>query len=199
MTSAHPTRRDLLRASAIAASSLGLAAPAAFAQAGLTPTPACHDGAEPTTRQTEGPYFKPRSPQRADLHEPGIGGTPLALFGLVLTRACRPVARVLVDLWHADDTGEYDNAGFRLRGHVFTDADGRYAFNTIVPGLYRPRARHVHIKVQAPGRPVLTTQFYFPDEPDNRRDPLFRPELTLRLAETGDGRAAQFDVVLDMS
>jgi protocatechuate 3,4-dioxygenase beta subunit len=197
-TSAHPTRRDLLRASAIAASNLGLAVPRAFAQAGLTPTPACHDGATPTTRQTEGPYFKPRSPERADLREPGIGGSPLALSGLVLTRACRPVARALVDLWHADDAGEYDNAGFRLRGHVFSDDDGRYMFRTIVPGLYRPRARHVHVKVQAPGRPVLTTQFYFPDEPDNRRDPLFRPELTLRLAETGDGRTARFDVVLDM-
>ena len=199
VTAAHPTRRDLLRASAIAASGLGLAPAEAFAQAGLTPTPACHDGAHPTVRQTEGPYFRPRSPQRADLREAGISGTPLALSGLVLTRACRPVARALVDLWHADDTGEYDNAGFRLRGHVFTDADGLYAFRTIVPGVYRPRARHFHVKVQAPGRPVLTTQLYFPGEPDNHRDPLFRPELTLRLAETADGRAARFDVVLDMS
>jgi protocatechuate 3,4-dioxygenase beta subunit len=194
----HPTRRDLLGATAVAASGLALC-PEAFAQAGLPPTPACHDGAEPTTRQTEGPYFKLRSPERADLREPGIRGTPLALSGLVLTRACRPVARALVDLWHADDTGEYDNTGFRLRGHLFTDADGRYAFRTIVPGLYRPRARHFHVKVQAPGRPVLTTQLYFPGEPDNRRDPLFRPELLLRLAESGDGRSARFDIVLDMS
>src|SRR5438105_15701747 len=106
MTSAHPTRRDLLRASAIAASSLGLAAPASFAQAGLTPTPACHDRAEPTTRQTEGPYFKPRSPQRADRREPGISGTALALWGLVLTRPSRPAARALRDPWPADYTGE---------------------------------------------------------------------------------------------
>jgi len=199
VTAAHPTRRDLLRASATAASSLGLAQSEVFAQTGLTPTPACHDGDHPTARQTEGPYFKPRSPERADLREAGISGAPLTLSGLVLTRACRPIARALVDLWHADDTGEYDNAGFRLRGHVFTDADGRYAFRTIVPGVYRPRARHFHVKVQAPGRPVLTTQLYFPGEPENRRDPLFRPELALRLAETADGRAARFDVVLDMS
>jgi protocatechuate 3,4-dioxygenase beta subunit len=196
----RPTRRDLVRASALAACGLGLVAPRhmAFAQTGLTPTPACHDGDEPTLRQTEGPYFKPKSPERSDLREPGMTGTRIALSGLVLTRACRPVAGALVDLWHADETGEYDNKGFRLRGHVFTDADGRYGFATIVPGLYRPRARHFHVKVQAPGRPVLTTQFYFPDEPDNRRDGLFRPELTLRLAEAGDGRAARFDVVLDM-
>jgi protocatechuate 3,4-dioxygenase beta subunit len=199
VTSAHPTRRDLLRASALAASGLGIAVPEGFAQAGLSPTPACHDKAEPTVRQTEGPYFKPRSPERVDLREPGIGGTPLALSGLVLTRACRPVAGALIELWHADDAGEYDNAGFRLRGHVFTDADGRYAFRTIVPGLYRPRARHFHVKAQAPSRPVLTTQLYFPGEPDNRRDPLFRSELLLRLSETGDGLAARFDIVLDLS
>jgi protocatechuate 3,4-dioxygenase beta subunit len=40
---------------------------------------------------------------------------------VVLTRACRPVAGALGDLWHADAAGVYDNKGFRLRGHVFTD------------------------------------------------------------------------------
>jgi protocatechuate 3,4-dioxygenase beta subunit len=200
-TSRDPTRRDLLRASAIAASGFGLvgAAGGAFGQAGLTTTPECHDGAAPTARQTEGPYFKPRSPERADLREPGMRGTAVALSGLVLTRSCRPVARALVDLWHANDSGEYDNAGFRLRGHVFTGADGRYEFHTFVPGLYPPRARHFHVKVQAPGRPVLTTQLYFPGEAGNRRDPLFRAELLLRLAEAGHGRDARFDIVLDLS
>src|SRR5262245_61856385 len=200
MSTDQSTRRKFLTATAVALSGLGLAPhdPAA-AQSSRAPTPSCGGSASPTRRQTEGPYFKPRSPERADLREPGMAGRPVELSGLVLTRACRPVARALVDLWHADDQGDYDNAGFRLRGHVFTDADGRYAFNTIVPGLYRPRARHFHVKVQAPGRPVLTTQFYFPDEPDNRRDPLFRPELLLRVGETGDGRTARFDIVLDMS
>jgi len=34
------------------------------------PTPQCHDGEETTIRETEGPYFKPSSPERADLVEP---------------------------------------------------------------------------------------------------------------------------------
>jgi protocatechuate 3,4-dioxygenase beta subunit len=29
------------------------------------------------------------------------------------------VAGALVDLWHADERGDYDNAGFRYRGHLF--------------------------------------------------------------------------------
>ena len=131
-------------------------------------TPQCHDGDEPTIRQTEGPYFKPRSPERADLVQPNSRARVVELSGLVLTRSCRPVARALVDLWHADDRGDYDNSGFRYRGHLFTDAEGRYRFRTIVAGVYPGRARHYHVKVQAPERPVLTTQLYFPDDASNR-------------------------------
>ena len=45
---------------------------------------------------------------------------------------------------------------------------------------------------------MLTTQLYFPDEPTNRRDSLFRRELVMRIAEAPDGLAARFDFVLDM-
>ena len=107
--------------------------------------------------------------------------------------------RALVDVWHADEFGEYDNRGFRYRGHLFTDAEGRYRFRTIMPALYPGRTRHYHVKVQAPARPVLTTQLYFPaDEAANRRDGLFRQALLMRVAEAGDGLAARFDFVLDM-
>jgi protocatechuate 3,4-dioxygenase beta subunit len=172
-----------------------LAAGEAFGQ-GLPPTPACHDGDEPTLPEIEGPFFKPRSPRRSDLREPGLAGRVAELTGLVLTRGCRPVPGALVDLWQADDAGDYDNKGFRLRGHVFTDAAGRYAFATVVPGLYPGRTRHFHVKVQAPRRPVLTTQFYFPDEARNRSDPLFERALVMQIAGAEDALQARFDVVL---
>jgi protocatechuate 3,4-dioxygenase beta subunit len=190
-------RRALLRAAALAAG--GAAFPAAsFAQEALPPTPECKDGDEPTEAQTEGPFYKPKSPQRADLRESGSKGKPLVLSGLVLTRRCQPVARALVDLWHADDKGDYDNSGFRYRGHVLTDAAGRYRFSTIVPALYSGRTRHYHVKVAVPGRPLLTTQLYFPNEPANARDGLFERALLMRVAEGGDGLTAQFAFVLDM-
>lgn len=194
-----PTRREML--ATIAASGLGLAAfdlAAAGAEENLPPTPACHDGDAPTMAETEGPFFKPKSPERSDLREKGMPGEPAWLTGFVLTRKCRPVAKALVELWHADAAGEYDNKGFRLRGHLFTGQDGRYAFRTIRPGLYVPRTRHYHVKAQAPGQPVLTTQFYFPDEPENARDGLLRPELILRVAHAEDGFEARFDIVLDL-
>jgi protocatechuate 3,4-dioxygenase beta subunit len=197
--SVHRSRRQILR-SALASSGLGLAigyAPLTFAQS-AAPTPQCHDGDEATIRQTEGPYFKPSSPQRADLVEPGTKGRLVEINGRVLSRSCGPVERALVDLWHADERGEYDNAGFRYRGHLFTDGEGCYRFRTILPALYPGRTRHYHIKVQAPERPVLTTQLYFPDEPANRRDGLFRRDLAMQIAEAPDGLAARFDFVLDM-
>jgi protocatechuate 3,4-dioxygenase beta subunit len=192
-----PVRRRLLTAGALAAGGLSFGLAEAFAQQ-LPPTPECRDGDEPTIRQTEGPYFKPSSPQRAELVEANSKGRLVELGGQVLTRACRPVAGALVDLWHCDEWGEYDNKGFRYRGHLFSDADGRYRFRTIVPAIYPGRTRHYHVKVQAPQQAVLTTQLYFPDEPGNRRDGLFRRELVMRTADAGDGLAARFDFVLDI-
>jgi protocatechuate 3,4-dioxygenase beta subunit len=193
------SRRHILVAGACAATGLVVAADSAFAQPAMAPTPSCHDTDEPTLPETEGPFFKRRSPMRSDLREPGMPGRRVELSGRVLTRSCKPVADALVDLWHADDKGEYDNKGFRLRGHVFTDAEGRYAFRTIVPGLYPGRTRHYHVKVKAPGEPVLTTQFYFPDERRNSADGLFRRELVMGLEEAGGTLLARFDVVLALA
>jgi protocatechuate 3,4-dioxygenase beta subunit len=192
------SRRAILR-SALAAGGAGLVAQypeLAFAQA--VPTPQCQDGDESTIRQTEGPYFKPSSPERVDLVEPNSKGRLVEISGQVLTRACRPVAHALLDLWHADEQGQYDNSGFRYRGHLFSDGEGRYRFRTILPAIYPGRTRHYHVKVQAPERSVLTTQLYFPEEPMNRRDGLFRRELLMRMAEAGDGLSARFDFVLDL-
>ncbi len=201
------TRRRLVRTMLVAP--IALAVPAVFATgafnadsalaAPLTPTPACgdDDDDEPTPRQTEGPYFTPNSPNRTSLLEPGVTGTRLVVTGIVLTRGCRPVANALVDFWQCDDAGDYDNSGYRLRGHQFTDAKGAYRLETIVPGVYPGRTRHIHVKVQAPNGPVLTTQQYFPNEPRNARDGIYRPELEMAVADNDDGsQSATFTYVL---
>jgi protocatechuate 3,4-dioxygenase beta subunit len=162
----------------------------------LAATPDCRDGDEPTVPETEGPFFKPKSPQRSDLREPATKGKPFELSGYVLTKSCRPVLRAVVDLWHADENGEYDNVGFRYRGHVITEPDGAFRFHTIVPALYPGRTRHYHVKVQAPSSHLLTTQLYFPNEPRNSRDSLFQRELLMRVANAGD--AGRFDFVLNV-
>jgi protocatechuate 3,4-dioxygenase beta subunit len=191
------TRRKFLLSGA-AAGGLAAAPDFSFAQQ-LSPTPECKDGHEPTQRQSDGPFYKPRSPQRADLREPGSAGRAMELSGLVLTRSCKPVAGALVDLWHADEKGDYDNSGFHYRGHQFTDAQGRYTFRTIMPAVYTGRTRHFHVKVQAPNRPILTTQLYFSDEAQNRRDGMFRRELLMRMENRAGEPAARFDFMLDLA
>lgn len=197
------TRKQLLK-TALAAAPLpillaggpALARAAGAAETPLAPTPMCDDGDE-THEQIEGPYFKPNSPERTAIAA-GLPGTRLTLSGFVFGLACQPIAGALLDFWQADDSGAYDNTGFRLRGHQYTGSGGAFTLSTIVPGLYPGRTRHIHVKVQAPGRPVLTTQLYFPGEPRNTTDTLYDPALLMTVRTVSDGREASFDVVLDV-
>jgi protocatechuate 3,4-dioxygenase beta subunit len=193
-----PDRRRFLLNTGILAAGWELSCADAVLSQELAPTPFCHDGDELTVRQTEGPFFKPKSPERSDLREPGTKGSRFKLSGFVLTRSCRPLREAVVDLWHADEKGEYDNIGFRYRGHVNTGPDGAFFFRTIVPALYSGRTRHYHVKVQAPGSRLLTTQLYFPNEPANLRDGLFQRELLMRVADSGDDLAGRFDFILNI-
>ncbi len=162
----------------------------------LVPTPACDDGDDPTPEQTEGPFYTPNTPERSSFLEAGISGTRMIVSGNVLTTACQPVAGAMLDFWHCNDAGKYDNAGFSLRGHFFADAQGHYQLETIVPGVYPGRTRHFHVRVQAPNQPILTTQLYFPNEAENQRDGIFRPECLMDVSDSGDGKLGNFNFVL---
>jgi protocatechuate 3,4-dioxygenase beta subunit len=78
------------------------------------------------------------------------------------------------------------------------DPAAHTSFRTIVPAVYSGRTRHYHVKVQAPGSRLLTTQLYFPNEPANSRDGLFQRELLMRVADSGDALAGRFDFVLNI-
>jgi protocatechuate 3,4-dioxygenase beta subunit len=192
------TRRRLIE--------LGLALPPLAALAGsdllaepaLAATPELLDADDdPTPALTEGPYFTPRSPRRRSIVPAGAPGTRLTLTGRVLRTNGRPVADALVDWWQCDARGVYDNDGYRFRGHSFTDARGRWTLQTVVPGLYPGRTRHLHVKVQAPRGRVLTTQLFFPGVPANRSDGIFTPECLVSGWRLANGRrVGRFDFVL---
>ena len=200
------TRRAFLR--------LGLVVPATLALAGcgassseigrvaaqeLEPTPSCGENPSLTPPQTDGPFYTPSTPQRVSLLESGLTGPRMVLAGYVLSRQCQPVPGALLDFWQADAAGAYDNAGYRLRGHQFADENGRYELETIVPGLYPGRTRHFHVKVQAPGGPILTTQLYFPNEPSNSRDGIFSPALVIAVQDTEDAKRGVFNFVVNQA
>jgi protocatechuate 3,4-dioxygenase beta subunit len=148
-----------------------------------------------TPAQTEGPFFKPGSPERERVDQ-GSSGQPLVLAGQVLSAQCRPAAHARMEFWQADGRGRYDNAGYRLRGHEFTDAQGRYRLTTVYPGLYTGRTRHIHVKVQPAGGPSLTTQLYFPGEPRNASDGIFTPATVVSLTRGRPAWTARFDFVV---
>jgi protocatechuate 3,4-dioxygenase beta subunit len=190
-----PTRRTFL-ATFLSAPALPLASRSADAQPAFELTPSCGTKEELTVASTEGPYFKPNAPRRHDLASDAPSGERITIAGFVLDVRCRPIPQALVQIWHADEKGQYDNTGYRLRAYEYTDDNGRWWFSTIVPALYPGRTRHYHAKVQRPPARVLTTQLYFPGEAQNARDGLFDERLLLRVSKAADGKFGRFDFIV---
>jgi protocatechuate 3,4-dioxygenase beta subunit len=150
-----------------------------------------------TLAETEGPYYKTNSPEATSLIQSDMQGTVTTITGQVLDQSGQPVANALLDFWQANASGAYDNSGYTLRGHQYTDANGYYTLTTIQPGLYPGRTEHIHVKVQAPNGPVLTTQLFFPGVAQNTRDSIYDPSLLLNVANNDDGtQSATFNFVV---
>jgi protocatechuate 3,4-dioxygenase beta subunit len=152
-----------------------------------------------TPAQTEGPYYTPNTPERSNLVEAGMGGTRLLVTGKVINQDCEPMSNVMLDFWQTDDQGEYDNVGYRMRGHQFSDKNGNYRLETILPARYPGRTPHIHVKVFASdGQELLTTQIYFSGTSEEIPDGIFRPDLLARELEPDPNgrRHVEFDFVL---
>ena len=177
----HFRRRTLLKASTAYLVQSALVAPWVITtKKSLAQTPRPTPGCGPQTRpQMEGPFFTPLSPERTSLIESGMSAPRMVLAGQVVDLSCKPVAGALLDFWQCDDRGHYDNQGYRLRGHQYTNRQGEFRLTTLVPGEYPGRTPHIHVKVQRENGPVLTTQLYLPDHSRNARDFLFQPSLSM--------------------
>jgi protocatechuate 3,4-dioxygenase beta subunit len=147
-----------------------------------------------TTAQTEGPYYTAGSPQKTDLTAADIPGEPLTVTGYVYDQNCQPIANAWIDFWQADGNGKYDNAGYKLRGHQFTDQNGTYTLKTVIPGEYPGRTNHIHVKLRATeSSPVVTSQLYFPGATQNNADSIFVPSMTVTLNQGSDQQIAYFN------
>lgn len=157
------------------------------------PAPVCNG---PTPEQTEGPYYTPNTPERNILFEPGMAGERLIVVGYVLDPNCQPISNAWLDFWQADANGVYDNAGYTLRGHQFSDSQGRYFLETVLPGEYPGRTEHIHVKVQVPNGTIHTSQLYFPNVAANTSDNIFNPALIVTLEEREGYYVAYFNFVI---
>jgi hypothetical protein len=137
---------------------------------------------------TEGPYYKKGSPERTDLMEEGVVGEPITLSGYVFDKNCSPVPGAWLDFWQADGNGNYDNRDHKLRGHQFTDKQGKYLLRTVMPGAYPGRTSHIHVKVaKKAGGEIITSQLYFPGRSQNATDPIFSATMVIKLDKSKDG------------
>jgi len=145
----------------------------------------------PTPADMEGPFYKAGAPARASLAEPGSKAGKLVLSGRVRSADCRLLSGVTLDFWHADADGAYDNSGYRYRGVVTTDAEGRYRLETNLPPPYMGRPRHIHVRLQRAGSKVLTTQLYFQGESRGADK-----ALVVKIERRDGVQIASFDFVL---
>ena len=125
----------------------------------------------------------------------------MQLSGRVLDTLFNPVPGALVDIWHADRMGRYDDDGFRFRGRLRTDAEGRFSLRTIKPLHYRAfvekRPAHLHVKISIAAREGLTTPVFFDGDPWNREAPYFRPSLSRSTPPSGVGLDCWFEFIID--
>jgi protocatechuate 3,4-dioxygenase beta subunit len=173
---------------------------------------------QPTAGATAGPLYRRGAPWRSRLCPIDERGEPLAMSGTITASTdCRPIANATLDIWQTNARGLYSNllgrddpsapGAFNLRGRTRSDEEGRYHFESIVPGRYPlfwplTRPRHIHVRVSHPRYEELTTQIYFEGDKYNHSDPWWHASLTIPLeryfdAEPGrPGYRGVFDIVL---
>ncbi len=167
------SRRQFLRNTALVTLSAGLLPSVLKANTSLEPEDAL--ACNPTTLDAygQGPFYKAGAPviinnQLASANEPG---TRLIISGIVRTLDCsKIIPNTKIDIWHANNAAQYDNTGFNLRGITYSNVQGFYLFETILPGKYlngtKYRPRHLHFIITPPSYPSRITQLYFQGDTD---------------------------------
>lgn len=182
-------------------------------------------GATPNT--VAGPFYRadaPDLPLGADISRDGRG-EPLSVGGKIASVTGTRLSDALVEVWHANAEGKYENQEpdlqpeHNLRGRFRTDALGRFAFRSVMPrgyvlpsdgpvgrlmetlGLCLERPAHLHFRVSAKGHETLVTHIFDRADAAIGRDAIFgvKPELLAEFRSAKDpaaGRMLDVNLVL---
>lgn len=168
-----------------------------------------------------GPFYRPGAKTMVKMVEADVQGERLVLTGTVLRPDCKtPVAGASIDFWHCDHQGAYDiktpdekiaPENYRFRAMAQTGPDGRFVFDTIVPGRYgippglegferyagQTRPAHFHLTITHPIYLPLTTQLYMTGDPFIAKDPWARHSRNMvTIKKAGGSSTGQFEIVL---
>jgi protocatechuate 3,4-dioxygenase beta subunit len=155
---------------------------------------------DPTPEQTAGPFYKPSAPFKEQLVEAGDSGTALAVSGEILNTDEKPLPNTRIEIWHTDNSGHYDREGFRYRAQLRSNDKGKYRFQTILPGNYGGRAKHIHYRITAPDHKPIFTQLYFETDPffegnpdrNFRKDPIIQYRELIRPVNSSSDQLSVF-------
>ncbi|WP_238378799.1 dioxygenase [Halalkalibacillus sediminis] len=148
-------------------------------------------------------------------------GEKLIFSGTVRNIDGEPLANTLVDMWHDDADGEYSAFGadapdYNLRGRFYTDENGYFEVESIVPipyqiptqgatgefleimGQHPYRPAHLHIMFEQEGYETLITQVFFEGDEWLESDVAdgVRSSLLTKLHDNGDHKSASLDFVM---
>jgi protocatechuate 3,4-dioxygenase beta subunit len=114
-------------------------------------------------------------PARIDIAGSREPGSRILIRGVVYDRAGKPTPNVGIFLYQTDAAGYYSRPvnnprQARLRGTVWTNAQGAYEFSSIQPGHYAdmnvPPPMHIHVHLYPPGLPGHWVEsYYFAGDP----------------------------------
>ena len=155
-----------------------------------------------------GPYYLAASPVTTQVASPDEPGTRLFISGTVYSNDCMtPIEGAKIEVWQANAAAQYDTSqNFELRATMYSDADGHYAYETIMPGAYlngnQYRPKHIHYRVSREGFPELITQLYFEGDPYIPADPwASQADAAMRIIPLNEIATDQlegvFDIVMD--
>ena len=164
-----------------------------------------------TTDDILGPYYFEDAPFRSMIAHEDEPGQRLFISGKVKQYDCENlISGSLIEIWQANDEGCYgivedcdtgnpENDYFNLRGKFFSDINGDYTFESILPGYYGSRPRHLHIKITTPNEEVLVSQLYFENDPFCDNDPWCQDanDRIISLEENELGLYGNIDLIIN--
>ena len=164
-----------------------------------------------TTEDILGPYYFEDAPFRSVLAHEDEPGQRLFISGNVKQNNCEnSISGSLIEIWQANDEGCYgivedcdngnpENDYFNLRGKFFSNINGDYTFESILPGYYGSRPKHLHIKITTPNAEVLVSQLYFENDPYCENDPWCQDAdgRIVSLEENEFGLYGNIDLIMD--